>query len=217
MHIPSLAASGTPCIVTSIIAGIGISVAVYKASQASCKPSFVKFAAVSSLICMGQMFDLPFHGIVPAHLIGGVLAVSLLGIPFGVLSLVFVLSAQCLLFRDGTMSALGANVIQMAFMAAGFGGLIKTCLSKHNLKELGKYVILGLSAWASVVSASIFCALTLFWDHSTMLSQNLIEIFGIHLLIGTGEAFATIAVVYLFAVALRPASSQQQAVALFTL
>jgi cobalt/nickel transport system permease protein len=216
MHIPSLAVSGAPCPVTSVVAGVGVVVALYTACRSRRKPSLAKFAVVSSLICFAQLFDFPFQGIVPGHLVGGVLAVALLGIPFGVLAMVSVVSFQCLFLGDGGLSALGANIIHMAFIASGFGGLIKGYLSKHNMRQIGRYMILSLSAWGSIVAASVFCALTLTWDHSALVTKSIIEIVEVHLIIGFWEALATVIVAYLYSIVLRSAFYRQPAVPLLT-
>ena len=192
MHIPSLAGSGTICPVTSAVASVGVVVTVYKAFQSRQKSSALKFITVTSLILVGQMFDFLAPGAVSWHLIGGVLAVSLLGIPFGVLSMILVLSIQCFLLGDGGVSALGANIIQMAFIAAGFGGLLKCLFSKYDIGKMTKYMAVAFSAWASVVSASLLCAVVVLLDNSAQLTKSISEIVSIHLFIGVGEALMTV-------------------------
>ena len=46
------------------------------------------------------------------------MAIMLLGIPYGIISIVAVVTIQCFVFADGAASALGANILNMALVAA---------------------------------------------------------------------------------------------------
>ena len=63
------------------------------------------------------------------HLLGGVLAAALLGVPFGVLAMALVVTLQCFVFADGGLSVLGANLLNMAVIGAGLGGWVWTRLA----------------------------------------------------------------------------------------
>lgn len=58
------------------------------------------------------------------HLCGGMLLSSVLGPEAGFITMVGVLLVQCLLFADGGILALGANVWNMAFYGCFIGGMI---------------------------------------------------------------------------------------------
>lgn len=58
------------------------------------------------------------------HLCGGMMLAALLGPSAGFLTMVGVLVVQCLLFADGGLLALGANIWNMAFYGCFVGGLL---------------------------------------------------------------------------------------------
>lgn len=58
------------------------------------------------------------------HLCGGVMLAALLGPPAAFLTMIGVLVVQCLLFADGGLLALGANIWNMAFYGCFIGGAL---------------------------------------------------------------------------------------------
>ena len=101
MHIPNGMLQGGICQITAVISVMGIGLAGLRAFFTDHKPSAGKFAAITALIFAGQMMNFPINGGTSGHLLGGVLAVALLGIPFGILSMALVVTIQCLFFSDG--------------------------------------------------------------------------------------------------------------------
>ncbi|RXL60562.1 cobalamin biosynthesis protein CbiM, partial [Citrobacter sp. AAK_AS5] len=76
--------------------------------------------------------------------------------PYAVISMAVVLTVQAVFFGDGGINALGANVINMAFIGAGAAGLLFEALRKTRLPGM---VSLGISAWASLIVAAAACSL----------------------------------------------------------
>ena len=58
------------------------------------------------------------------HLCGGMLLSAILGPEAGFITMIGVLLIQCLLFADGGILALGANVWNMAFYGCFLGGMV---------------------------------------------------------------------------------------------
>ena len=81
MHIPNSMLQGTVCPVTVLVSTLGIAIAALKAFWAEHKPSAARFGAVTALIFAGQMINFPIADGTSGHLLGGVLAVALLGAP----------------------------------------------------------------------------------------------------------------------------------------
>ena len=122
------------------------------------------------------------------HLCGGMLLSAILGPEAGFLTMIGVLLIQCLLFADGGILALGANVWNMAFYGCFLGGMV--IWSRIMKKGMSKRKIMA----ASVIG----CILTL-----ETLASGVTELpFGIfvgvmqpiHLAIGLVEGLITAAV-----------------------
>lgn len=199
MHIPQSLMQGTICPVTAVLSGLCLAGAAFAAYRSAEKPAALRFAAVSALIFAAQMMNFPVSDGTSGHLIGGVLAGALLGIPFGVLALALVVSIQALVFADGGLNVLGANLLNMAVIGAGLGGLLRAVLL-DQLPSGGtqRWIATALAAWASVMLASLACAVELALAGVLPLEKVVPAMLGVHALIGVGEALITCAAVTLF-------------------
>lgn len=143
---------------------------------------------MAAFIFAGQMLNFPVAGGTSGHLLGGVLTAVMLGPFSGAFVLTAVLFVQALVFQDGGLLALGANIFNMAIVGT-MGGYL--CF--FSLKKLSRNFLFsaGVSAWFSVVAASTFCALELALSGTIPLRIVLPGMVGIHTLIGLGEASIT--------------------------
>ena len=181
--------NGAVCPVTAVVAATGIAGAAWAAAKSESKPDATKFASVSALIFAGQMMNFPIATGTSGHLLGGVLAAALLGTPFGVLAIALVLGVQCLLFSDGGLAVLGANVLNMSLIGAGIGGLISSQLRDRSPSSLAR---LGFAAWASVVLAALACSIELALSGAVPFSLSAPAMLATHAVIGLGEALITV-------------------------
>lgn len=195
MHIPASMMDGVICPVTAAVSVCGIAVAAGMAWKAEERPAPARFAAVSALIFAGQMVNFPVLFGTSGHLLGGVLAAALLGVPCGVLAVALVVTLQCLVFADGGLAVLGANLLNMAILGAGAGGWIWRRLAAGAPPY--RMVSLGFAAWFSVLLAATGCALELAAAGTIPLARVFPAMVGVHALIGIGEAVVTVGVMAL--------------------
>lgn len=79
-------------------------------------------AVMAALVFAGQMINYTIPGTGSSgHICGGMLLASVLGPWAGFLSMIAVLTIQCLFFADGGLMALGANIWNMAFYGCFVG------------------------------------------------------------------------------------------------
>jgi cobalt/nickel transport system permease protein len=149
---------------------------------------------MSAFIFAAQMINFPVIGGTSGHLLGGVLAAVLLGPYAGAVVLTCVLIFQCLVFQDGGLLALGANILNMAIIGTIGGYVIFNALHKIFGNKKGLQIGAAVAAWFSVVIAASFCALELAFSETSPLGIVLPAMAGIHALIGIGEAIITVAV-----------------------
>jgi len=200
MHIPNGMLQGGICPVTAVVSIIGIGVAGFKAFFTEHKPSTAKFTAITALIFAGQMMNFSISGGTSGHLLGGVLAVALLGIPFGILSMALVVATQCLVFSDGGFIVLGANILNMAIIGAGLGGVIRNVFTKRLPSNSPQYLVgLGFAAWLAVMMAAFACSIELAISGTIPFSRVIGAMLGTHALIGIGEGLITVAVCFILA------------------
>ena len=123
------------------------------------------------------------------------MAAVLLGPYAGAIVIAVVLTAQCLIFQDGGLTALGANIFNMSFLGAMGGYLIYNIIRKIIGDNKGIIIGAGIAAWASVVIASSACAVELAISGTSPLKIALPAMAGVHALIGIGEAIITCLVI----------------------
>ncbi|MBF0619531.1 MAG: energy-coupling factor ABC transporter permease [Candidatus Omnitrophica bacterium] len=192
MHIPGSMLHGAVCPVTAALTVAGAGVVIYFARQAEDQPSAMKFAAVTSMIFALQMLNFPVQNGTSGHLLGGALAVMLLGFPLSVVAMAMVLTVQAVFFADGGINALGANILNMGIIAPGVAALALRMLSKKNVHQ---GLALGIASWVSVVCAALACALEISLSGAVDLNKAIVAMGSIHALIGLGEAGMTVVVV----------------------
>jgi cobalt/nickel transport system permease protein len=147
---------------------------------------------LAAFIFAAQMLNFPIAGGTSGHLIGAALAAILLGPWAAVLIMSCVLIAQCLIFQDGGLLALGANIFNMGIVAS-FSAYFLYRLSTSVLGDNKKGRLIGgfIGAWGSVVMASLACALELVISGISPLVVALPAMAGLHALIGIGEGLIT--------------------------
>jgi cobalt/nickel transport system permease protein len=200
MHIPQNLLDGSICPVTAAVSGLCLAGAAFAAYRSAEKPDALRFAAVSAFIFAAQMMNFPISGGTSGHLLGGVLASALLGVPFGVLALALVVALQAIVFADGGLNVLGANILNMAVIGAGLGGLLRLwLLDKLPPGESRVWLAAGLASWASVMLAALAVAIELASTGVLPFGTVVPAILGVHALIGIGEAVITCVALALFA------------------
>ncbi|MGM9549873.1 MAG: energy-coupling factor ABC transporter permease [Faecousia sp.] len=99
---------------------VGASVKTLRKDETTAK--LPAMAVTSALVFAGQMINYTIPGTGSSgHLCGGMMLSALLGPQAGFLSMVVILTIQCLFFADGGLLALGANCWNMAFYGCFVG------------------------------------------------------------------------------------------------
>jgi len=195
MHIPdgflNIATVGT----TYAISAGGLSYGLREARKKIAEKHVPMMGIMAAFIFAAQMLNFPIVGGTSGHLIGAALAAILLGPWAGVLIMSCVLIVQCLIFQDGGLLALGANVLNMGIVAC-FAGyyLYRGTLWLTGETRRGGLVGSFVAAWGSVFLASIFCAMELAVSGTVPIRVALPAMAGWHVLIGIGEGAITVAV-----------------------
>jgi cobalt/nickel transport system permease protein len=139
------------------------------------------------------MLNFPVVGGTSGHLVGGVLAAVLLGPSAAVIVIACVLIVQCLMFSDGGLLALGANVFNMG-MVSVCGGYIIFRLVKSAIRmdeQRSTVFAAAFAAWCGTVLASISCAGEIALSGTAPWHLVFPAMANVHMLIGVGEGLAT--------------------------
>lgn len=149
---------------------------------------------MAAFIFAAQMFNFPVIGGTSGHLLGGVLAAVLLGPWAGTLVMTAVVAVQALLFQDGGLLVMGANIFNMGVVGTlGGFALYRAVAGVLGGEERGRLPAAAVAAWASVVGGALGMALQLGASGVVPLELALPAMVGVHALIGIGEALITVA------------------------
>ncbi len=156
---------------------------------------------LAAAIFAGQMLNFTVIGGTSGHLLGAALATILLGPWPAVLIMTSVVSIQALLFQDGGILALGANIFNMAMIGVFVSQAIYTYVTSLLKKKSWVFFVSGfVAAWASIFIASLSCALQLSLSGTSPANVVVPAMAAIHALIGIGEGLITAgALVFIFA------------------
>ena len=131
---------------------------------------------------------------VSGHLLGGALAAILVGPWVGALCVSIVLAVQALVFADGGLTALGANITNMAFIGLFAGFAIAVVLRRFATRgRYGLAAVAFLAAFVNTVVASLGFVLqfAIGGDPAFSLGGVTATIVSLHALIGIGEGLIT--------------------------
>jgi cobalt/nickel transport system permease protein len=142
-----------------------------------------------------QSFNLPVSMGTSGHLVGGALAAIILGSPFAaVFILAMVLIVQGVLFGDGGLTTMGANIINMGVI----GGFVGFYTFKGLMRMTKSMPVAGfVAAWLACVIPALACAVEMFLAGTFPLREGLIAMGIYHAIIGVIEGFVTVAAIYL--------------------
>ena len=149
---------------------------------------------LGAFVFAAQLVNVPVAAGTSGHLLGGVLVAALVGPEAATVVMASVFVIQCLLFQDGGILALGANVVNMG-LSGTIGGYVLLRLLLRLLPARRHAAALFLAAWFTVVGSSALVSLELAASGTVPLVSSLVAMVGVNALIGLVEGAITVAVV----------------------
>lgn len=191
MHLPDSFLDAKTSLAAGGLAVVGLGAALHHARRHLPPRKVPLMGLAAAFVFAAQMINFPVAGGTSGHLVGGVLAAVLLGPSAAVIVLTAVLIVQCLMFADGGITALGANILNMGLIGGVGGWAIYFGFSRCWRGQTGRIMAAVLAAWASTVLAAVACAGELAVSHTVSWNAAFAAMAGIHVLIGVGEAAIT--------------------------
>jgi cobalt/nickel transport system permease protein len=193
MHIPDGFLSLGVALACWVLAAVGVGLTLWRSGKALGERQVPLMGVLAAFIFAAQMINFTVAGGTSGHLIGGALAAILLGPWAGVLTMTTVVAIQALLFQDGGLLVMGANVVNMAIVSTLVGyGVYRGAMALARGRRWGLFAGGFAGAWLSVVVAAAACAVQLAFSGTSPLGVVLPEMAGVHVLIGIGEGLITV-------------------------
>ncbi|MBM3151754.1 MAG: cobalamin biosynthesis protein CbiM [Chloroflexi bacterium] len=201
MHIPD----GFLSILVSVVLwGVTVPVVAYairRVSKDLGERQAPLMGVLAAAIFAGQMLNFAVAGGTSGHLMGAALATILLGPWAAIIVMTTVVGVQALIFQDGGLLALGANIFNMGIIGVIVSYWVyRTFQRLAGGRKWGVFTGGFLAAWLSIVAAALAVALQLAISGISPANIAIPAMGGIHILIGLGEGLITLgALAFLYA------------------
>ena len=198
LHIPDGFLSAPVALVFYVLSGIAVGLAVRQTNRTLKESTAPLIGVLAAFIFAAQMMNFPVAGGTSGHMLGGALAAILLGPWAAIIVMTSVIGIQALVFQDGGLAALGANVFNMGVATAVVGYVVYRAGAAAG--RLSRPFILGATAaaaWFSVMLSALLTSIQLVVSDTSELSVVLPAMLGVHALIGIGEALISVGAVAL--------------------
>lgn len=197
MHVPDGFIDLTTSAATGVAAAGAVAVALRKAAPEIRENGPALAGLVSAFIFAVQMVNFPVGAGTSGHLLGGVLAVALVGPWTALLCMTTVLTIQAVLFADGGLTALGTNIVVMGVIPIVVGVLVIRGLTAVLPRTKRSVIGAAITAAAIAVPCAAMAFTLLYAIGGTVelpIGTVAVAMLGWHVLIGIGEAVITGAV-----------------------
>ncbi len=204
MHIPDGFLSIAVSVILWILSVIAIGYSLKRVSQDIGERQVPLMGVLAAAIFAGQMLNFAVAGGTSGHLMGAAIATILLGPWAAVLVMTSVVSIQALIFQDGGLLALGANIFNMAIVGVAVSYVTYQLVYRLSGKRRWGIFTGGfLAAWLSIFIAALGVGLQLAISGTSPANIAIPAMGAIHALIGIGEGLITTGVLA-FVYATRP-------------
>jgi len=191
MHIPDGLLSGEVCLATGAVSAAAVGYSLYRLRREFPERAAPLAGVLAACLFAAQMLNFPIPLGSSGHLLGGALAAILLGPWGGMVVMTAVLVVQAVLFQDGGVIALGANVLNMALLGSGLAYAIYAAVARWLGGLRGAIAGAVLAAWCGVVLGAVACTTELAASGVYPFAPALGAMLLAHSIIGLGEALVT--------------------------
>ncbi len=196
MHVPDGFLDAPTLVATAGLAAVGLGLALREVRRNLPPRRVPLIGLAAAFIFAAQMLNFPVAAGTSGHLIGAALAAVLLGPAAAIVAMTAVLLLQALMFADGGITALGANVLNLAVIAPLVAyGVYRFIRSVAGEGQQATLLAAGFAAWCSTMAAALACATQLAASGVVAWGTVLAAMGGVHMVIGLGEAVITMLIV----------------------
>lgn len=193
LHIPDGFLSALVSILFWLLTAVVVGYALRRVGKDLGERQVPMMGVLAAAIFAGQMLNFSVAGGTSGHLMGAAIATILLGPWAAMLVMTCVVSVQALIFQDGGLLVLGANIFNM-----GVVGVAVSYMAYQTFRKLTRGVKWGLftggfvAAWLSIEASALLVALQLAVSNVSPANIALPAMGGVHALIGIGEGLITV-------------------------
>jgi cobalt/nickel transport system permease protein len=204
LHIPDGFLSVAISVICWVLTAAGVGVALWRSGKTLGGRQVPLMGVLAAFIFAAQMLNFTVAGGTSGHLVGGALAAILLGPWAAILTMTTVVSIQALVFQDGGLLVMGANILNMGIISVLVAyGVYRGVMALAGGRRWGLFAGGFAAAWLSVVISAVATAIQLAFSGTSPPGVALPAMAGVHVLIGIGEGLVTVGALAFVAAARR--------------
>lgn len=193
MHVPDGFLAVVISLVLWAVVIVVVAYALLRVSRDMGERQVPLMGVVAAAIFAGQMLNFAVAGGSSGHLMGAAIAAILLGPWPAIVVMTSVVSVQALIFQDGGLLALGANIFNMGIIGVAVSYAVYSTVRRlAGDRRWGIFTGGFLAAWLSIVVAALAVALELAFSGTSPANLAIPAMGAIHALIGIGEGLITV-------------------------
>lgn len=193
MHIPDGFLSVLVSIILWLVSVLVIAYALRRAGRELGERQVPLMGVLAAAIFAGQMLNFTVAGGTSGHLMGAALATILLGPWAAILVMTAVVGVQALIFQDGGLLALGANIFNMGIIGVAVSYFAYGSFQRvAGGRRWGIFAGGFAAGWLSVFVAALAVALQLALSGTSPANLAIPAMAAVHALIGLGEGLITV-------------------------
>lgn len=195
MHIPDGFLSVVVSMLLWVFSMAGVAYALKRVNTELGERQVPLMGVLAAVIFAGQMLNFPVAGGTSGHLMGAALATLVLGPWAALLVMTGVVGIQAVVFQDGGLLALGANLFNMGIIGVAVAYFAQLTVQRlfRSVQERSWFMAVSgfVAGWLSLFVASLACGLQLALSGAAPANLAIPAMAGIHALIGIGEGLIT--------------------------
>lgn len=195
MHIPD--GFLTPAVwgAFDVVGAAAVAVGLYQTSKSLQEKAVPMMGVLSAFVFAAQMLNVPVSGGTSGHFLGGALVGIVLGPWTGLVVMAIILSVQCLVFQDGGIAALGANIFNMGILGCWLSAYLFRLMHTLWPGTRGRFCASFTASWLTILLASLSCAAQLTYSGVVSMKLAVVVIGGVHSILGLVEGLVTATVI----------------------
>jgi cobalt/nickel transport system permease protein len=204
MHIPDGFLSVAVSIALWLLSIVIVGYALRRVGRDLGERQVPMMGVLAAAIFAGQMLNFTVAGGTSGHLMGAAIATILLGPWAAILVLTCVVGIQALIFQDGGLLALGANIFNMGIIGVMVSYFTYRTVTKlTGGKRWGIFAGGFSAAWLSIFIAALAVAIQIAISGRSPANIAIPAMGGIHAIIGIGEGLITVGAIAFLSVTRR--------------
>lgn len=187
MHIPDGFLSKEVFIPLIAVSSAGIAMASGRLRKKLDDRQIPLMGVLAAFVFAAQMVNFPVAAGTSGHFMGAALITILFGPSVSVLVMSAILIVQALVFQDGGITALGANIFNMAIAGSFAAGFVHSVF-----KRFSESFAVFMGSFFSIVVAAILCAGELGFSGTAPIKLSITAMVSVHSVIGVFEGILTV-------------------------